>query len=164
MEGEGMERLTRAALEKRVKGKVQDYPCKVVQFGEGNFLRGFVDWMIDRMNERGLFCGKVVVVQPIKSGLVDELNKQDGLYTLILRGLHKGAVESNTVIITCVSHGINPYENYDKYLELARNPDLKVIVSNCKRELYANHIILVHQVWAVLFSGKVVRYCLISVV
>lgn len=52
-----MERLTRATLEKRVKEKVEDYPCKVVQFGEGNFLRGFVDWMINRMNESGLFCG-----------------------------------------------------------------------------------------------------------
>ena len=125
-----MERLTRATLEKRVKEKVEDYPCKVVQFGEGNFLRGFVDWMINRMNESGLFCGKVVVVQPIKSGLVDELNKQDGLYTLILRGIHNGEIVNNTEIITSVSHGINLYENYDKYLELARNPDLKVIVSN----------------------------------
>ena len=50
--------INKSNLGKRVKEKVEDYPCKVVQFGEGNFLRGFVDWMINRMNESGLFCGK----------------------------------------------------------------------------------------------------------
>ena len=65
-------------------------PEKILQFGEGNFLRGFVDWMIDRMNEQGLFNGSVVVVQPIEEGLVEVLNSQDGLYTLYLRGVQDG--------------------------------------------------------------------------
>ncbi len=66
-------------------------PEKVLQFGEGNFLRAFADWMIDEMNEQNLFGGKVVVVQPLPSGMVEMLNAQDGLYyTLYLRGIEKG--------------------------------------------------------------------------
>ena len=67
-------------------------PERVLQFGEGNFLRAFVDWMFARMNRRGSFAGRVVLVQPIAAGMAKQINGQDGLYTLILRGLSDGRI------------------------------------------------------------------------
>lgn len=103
---------------------------KVLQFGEGNFLRGFVDWMIDRLNKETDFGGGVAIVQPLPGGMVDKLNEQDGLYTLYLRGLQNGEREEQTRVVECVTRGINPYENLDEYLACAKNPDLRFIVSN----------------------------------
>ena len=107
-----------------------DHPVRVLQFGEGNFLRGFVDWMIDRMNREGLFNGRVRVVQPIERGLVDLLNRQDGLYSLYLRGLEKGEIVEQKEIIASIAGGINPYAEFDAFLTEADNPDLRFIVSN----------------------------------
>ena len=67
-------------------------PERIIQFGEGNFLRAFVDWIISNMNERSNFNGSVVVVQPIEKGMVDVLNRQDGLYHVNLQGLENGQV------------------------------------------------------------------------
>jgi tagaturonate reductase len=89
-------------------GSLAAVPERVVQFGEGNFLRSFVDWMIDAMNGRGLFGGSAVVVQPIERGTVDVLNAQDGLYTLILRGLQGGRVVEQRQVITAISRN-EPY-------------------------------------------------------
>ncbi len=105
-------------------------PEKVLQFGEGNFLRGFVNWMFNKLNTDGLFNGEVVVVQPIEHGLVDMLNDQDGLYTLLLRGLKNGDVVVDKEIISSVGRGINPYRDFDEYLKCAENADLRVIISN----------------------------------
>jgi tagaturonate reductase len=105
-------------------------PEKVLQFGEGNFLRGFVDWMIDGMNQKGLFSGRVVVVQPLSQGLVPKLNEQDGLYTLLLRGVQNGKVVEKQQIITSASRGIDPYADFESYLQCAHNPELRWIVSN----------------------------------
>ena len=107
-----------------------ELPEKVLQFGEGGFLRAFVDWMFHRLNKQGLFNGRVVVVQPIAQGLVDKLNEQDGLYTLILRGLENGKPTEKKEIISSVSRGINPYTDWQSYLACAENPDLEFIVSN----------------------------------
>ncbi|MES2390735.1 MAG: tagaturonate reductase [Acidobacteriota bacterium] len=105
-------------------------PERVLQFGEGNFLRGFVDWMVDGMNRKGLFNGRVVVVQPIAQGLVEKLNAQDGAYTLLMRGIEDGAVVEREELIASVSRGINPYTDWAGYLWCARNPELRFIVSN----------------------------------
>ncbi len=105
-------------------------PEKVLQFGEGNFLRGFVDWMINKLNKEGKFGGSVVVIQPIEKGLIDTLNGQDGLYTLIMRGIENGELKSQQEIINAISRGINPYTDYDAYIQCAHNPDLRVIISN----------------------------------
>lgn len=105
-------------------------PEKVLQFGEGNFLRGFVDWMIHKLNEQNLFNGRVAVVQPIAQGLTPMLNEQDGLYTLLLRGIQNGQIVEEKDIISCISRGINPYEDFAAYLELAVSPDLRFVVSN----------------------------------
>lgn len=103
---------------------------KVLQFGEGNFLRGFVDWMIDKLNKETDFNGGVVVVQPLAQGLVPMINDQDGLYTLYLRGLQKGNKVEETRIVDCITRGINPFENTDEFFDCAANPDLRYIVSN----------------------------------
>ena len=105
-------------------------PERVLQFGEGNFLRAFVDWMIDSMNARGLFRGRAVLVQPIANGMADAINAQDGLYTLILRGNERGLVKDERRLISAVSRCVNPYADFDAFLTCAKNPDLRFIVSN----------------------------------
>ncbi|HZJ56838.1 MAG TPA: tagaturonate reductase [Clostridia bacterium] len=111
-------------------GNLEAMPERIVQFGEGNFLRAFVDSMVDGMNRQGLFMGKVVVVQPIPHGLVDVLNEQDGLYTLLLRGIDKGRITEEKRIITSVSRGINPYEDWKGLLSCAAQPEMRFMVSN----------------------------------
>jgi tagaturonate reductase len=106
------------------------YPEKVLQFGEGNFLRAFVDWQIDRMNKTAGFNGSVVVVQPIEKGLVDVLNAQDGLFTLVLQGFKDGKPAREYSVINSISRGVNPYRDYEEYLKLAKMPELRFIISN----------------------------------
>lgn len=103
---------------------------RVLQFGEGNFLRGFVDWMIDRLNKEADGDYGVVVVQPLPQGMVSQLNAQEGLYTLYLRGLLEGKPTEETRVVECITRGINPYENPDEFFACAENPDLRFIVSN----------------------------------
>jgi tagaturonate reductase len=107
-----------------------ELPVRILQFGEGNFLRAFIDWMVHSMNKQGLFNGRVAVVQPISHGMVDALAKQDYLYTLLLRGVRKGEVAVETEVIESIARGVNPYAEFNAYLEEAANPDLRIIVSN----------------------------------
>lgn len=102
----------------------------VLQFGEGGFLRGFVDYFFHKLNEKGLYDGKIVVVQPIEKGLIDVLNEQNGVYNLFLRGIENGEVINEHTEIHSISRAVNPYVDYNAYLELAHNPDLRVIISN----------------------------------
>ncbi|NLB21045.1 MAG: tagaturonate reductase, partial [Clostridium sp.] len=113
-----------------IEKKNGNYPEKILQFGEGNFLRAFVDWMVDEANDEGRFEGSVVIVQPIEQGMVNMINDQDGQYTLVMRGLENGEKTERTKAITSVSRGINPFEDYDRYIKLAESEDLKIIVSN----------------------------------
>ena len=101
-------------------------PEKVIQFGEGGFLRGFVDWMLQKMNNEGVFSGNVVVVQPIEVGMCDMLEKQNCVYTHIIRGSE--GVE--TTVVDTISRTVKPYEDFDAYMALAENPDFRFIVSN----------------------------------
>ena len=105
-------------------------PEKVMQFGEGNFLRAFVDYFFDVSNEKVGYNGKVVLVQPIAQGLTDLINQQEGLYTLYLRGNEKGVKVDDKRVISSVSRCINPYQDWDKVLEFAKSDDLDIIVSN----------------------------------
>jgi tagaturonate reductase len=107
-----------------------DFPVKVIQFGEGNFLRAFVDWMIDQANRQGKFGGRVIIVQPLDEGLVDVLNEQDGLFTVLLRGTQNGQPVETTDVVTCVERGLNPYRQWPEFLACAANPDLRFLVSN----------------------------------
>jgi tagaturonate reductase len=103
---------------------------RVLQFGEGNFLRGFVDWMIDKLNKENGGDYGVVLVQPLENGLINMINEQDGLYSLYLRGLQNGEKVEETRVVDCVTRGINPFADTDAYFECAKNPDLRFIVSN----------------------------------
>ena len=109
---------------------LENAPEKVMQFGEGNFLRAFVDAFLDLANEKAGFNGKAALVQPIAQGLTELINKQEGLYTLYLRGSENGEKVDRKRVISAVSRCINPYGEWDKVLELARSADLEIIVSN----------------------------------
>ena len=103
---------------------------KIIQFGEGGFLRGFVDYFFQKLNDKGLFEGSVVVVQPIKTGMCDMLTAQNCEYNLFLRGVDNGKVVDEHTHIDVISRCINPYKDYEEYLSLAKNPDFRFIVSN----------------------------------
>jgi tagaturonate reductase len=101
-------------------------PIRVLQFGEGNFLRAFCDWMIDILNEKTDFNGNVKIVQPIAQGMGAMINSQEGLYHVVLNGKRS----NETRLITCVDSVMNPYEDYNRFLALAEYPDLEFVVSN----------------------------------
>ena len=103
---------------------------KVIQFGEGNFLRGFVDWILQILNEKTDFNASAVVVQPIENGMCDMLSAQDCVYNLVMRGLKNGEPVQQIKTIDSISRTVNPYKDFDDFLELAHNADACVIVSN----------------------------------
>lgn len=105
-------------------------PERVIQFGEGGFLRAFVDWILQITNEKTDFNGSVVVVQPIPQGMCDMLTKQDCVFTDIMRGLSNGEPTVDKKIIDVISRCVKPYDDYDAYLALAENPDFRFVVSN----------------------------------
>lgn len=103
---------------------------RIIQFGEGGFLRSFADVFVHKMNEQGLYDGKVVVVQPIAKGLIPVLNEQKGVYHQFLRGIEDGEVINDCIKVTSISRGVDPYTDFAEYLKLAQNPDMHVIISN----------------------------------
>ena len=105
-------------------------PVKVVQFGEGNFLSAFIDWMIDEMNRKVGFNGSVQIIQPLDKGLSDMINAQDGLYTLILRGIADGKLVEDTRVIESVKGCLNAYTEWEKAMETFRGADLRFCCSN----------------------------------
>ncbi len=118
-------------LSKKIYGDYKEYPEKVLQFGEGNFLRGFIDWQIDIMNKKANFNGGVVAVQPLKTGrVVPKLRNQDGLYTVCLQGIKNNHPVKENSVVSCISRCINPYEEYDAYLNMAKKDELRFVISN----------------------------------
>ena len=111
---------------------LESAPEKVMQFGEGNFLRAFVDYWFDCSNEKADWNGKCVLVQPIANGLTDLINQQQGLYTLYLRGTENGQKVDRKRVISSVSRCVNPYteEGLAAVMALAESDDLEYIVSN----------------------------------
>ena len=105
-------------------------PIKVVQFGEGNFLRAFVDYMIDVANEAGVFDGNIAIVKPISFGSLEMFEKQDNLYTVVLRGKENGKTVNDSRIVTSVSKVMDCKENYEDFMGLARLETLRFVVSN----------------------------------
>src|SRR5262249_19835078 len=95
-------------------------PERVLQFGEGNFLRAFADWMLQRMNNAGVFSGRAVLVQPIARGQAEIVNAQDGLFTVVLRGLDAGRRVETRELVSSVSRCIDPYRDFDAFLACAR--------------------------------------------
>lgn len=115
-----------------MQSPVWDYPERILQIGEGNFLRGFVDWAIHRSNMSGSFKGRIVVVAPRPTGRhnIEKLNAQDGLYTVWLRGLRDGKVVDSAEVVTPISRGIDPYSEWEVFLRCAEQRDLDIVVSN----------------------------------
>jgi len=105
-------------------------PIKIVQFGEGNFLRAFVEYAFQTLNKEVGFNAGIAVVQPIDKGMVSLLNDQDGLYTLFTKGLENGVAVEKKELITNIVLGIDPYLNFNDFLNLAREPELEFIISN----------------------------------
>lgn len=120
-----MERLNRTSAP-----QAKRYTEKVIQFGEGNFLRAFIEWIIWKTNQKTDFNGSVVVVQPIEKGMVGWLNEQDGLYHLNLQGLQDGKPVDSVDLIDVISRGLNPYEDFASYLALAEQPEIRFVISN----------------------------------
>ena len=120
-----MEKLSRKSA-----NVTKTYPERIIQFGEGNFLRAFVDWIVFNMNNKADFNSSVVIVQPLANGMIDMLNDQDGLYHLNLQGLDKGQPVDSIELIDVVSRCLNPYSQFQDYLKLAENPDMRFVISN----------------------------------
>ena len=116
-------------ISRSMTGK-KERPVKVLQFGEGNFLRGFVDYMIDIANEKGLFDGDIVLVKPIQFGNLDRFHAQEGQYTVSLRGIVDGEATVQNRIITSVADAVDAITEYEKYSSFARLDTLRFIVSN----------------------------------
>jgi tagaturonate reductase len=108
----------------------QKRPVKVLQFGDGNFLRGFADWTIDILNEKMNFNGDVLVVRPLRKGSAKKHDDQEGLYHVALMGLQNGKMVSDTRLVTCISDFVDPYEDRHLFEKAAENADLKFVVSN----------------------------------
>ena len=107
-----------------------EFKERIIQFGEGGFLRSFVDVFIHKMNEQGLYDGKAVVVQPIAKGLISVINEQKAVYHQFLRGIDEGRVVDECIEVHSISRGVDPYTDYEGYLKLALNPDMQIIISN----------------------------------
>lgn len=129
-----MKKLTYQVLEQlQYPGYLlKEAPEKILQFGEGNFLRAFVEYWFDLCNEKAGWNGKAVLVQPIAAGLAQQINEQEGLYTLYLRGSEKGEKVNRKRVISTVSRCLNPYEpsGYQAMMEVAASEDLEYIISN----------------------------------
>ena len=103
---------------------------KIMQFGEGNFLRAFVEWIIQDLNDKGAIDAGVAVVQPMPFGRVNELAAQDGLYTLRLEGIDNGENVKKSRVIDVIGDCVNPFTEYEKFLKYGESEDLQVIISN----------------------------------
>lgn len=105
-------------------------PERIIQFGEGNFLRCFVDWIIYKMNRKTDFNSSVIVVQPIEKGMVDWLNGQDCLYHVNLQGRLNGEKVDKLTRIDCISRALNPYTQNQAFMALAEQPEIRFVISN----------------------------------
>lgn len=108
----------------------QEFPIQVIQFGEGNFLRGFADHMIDIANEKGIFQGNIAIVKPRPGGSREVYEAQNCNYTVLLRGKQDGKVLTDTRVVTSVSRFLRACEEYEEYLSLAEEPSLRIVISN----------------------------------
>jgi len=116
-------------ISRKMTGK-KERPVKVLQFGEGNFLRAFVDYMIDIANEQGKFDGDIVIVKPIEFGNLERFHNQECQYTVQLRGRVDGEPKKINRIVTSVADAVDAYTEYEKYAEYAKLDTLRFIVSN----------------------------------
>ncbi|MCM4167233.1 Altronate oxidoreductase [Arenibacter antarcticus] len=105
-------------------------PTKILQFGGGNFLRAFVDWMVQILNEKADFNAGIAIVKPTEYGDYQNLKDQDGLFTVILDGIKNGQQIQEIKRVDCINSIINPYTEWERYLELSKDPNLRFVISN----------------------------------
>ena len=117
-------------LNRKNTGLLEKLPIKIVQFGEGNFLRAFVGYAFQELNKQTDLNAGIAVVQPIDKGLIGMLNDQDGLYTLFMKGVKQGKEIQEIELISNIVKGVDPYADYDGYLSLAKEESLQFIISN----------------------------------
>lgn len=110
--------------------QAKTYPTRIIQFGEGNFLRAFTDWIIHRMNNEIGFNAGIDVIQPLANGMIEMLNSQDGLYHVYLKGIKQGQPVKEYTLIECINRGINPYTEYEAYKQSFLNPEIRFVFSN----------------------------------
>ena len=125
-----MEEINLLKLNRQTTSCKEVSPPRIIQFGGGNFLRGFVDWMIDELNGQTSFNGGVIIVKPTESGNYEALRKQDGLFHVLTRGIKNGELVSHVDLVQSVSQIIHPYLEWESYLETATIPTIRFIVSN----------------------------------
>ncbi len=116
-------------LSRELHPNLTRYPERIVQFGGGNFLRGFVDWVVDVLNTEADFASGIVIVKA-RPGAYDLLDQQDCLFTTYLHGIHDGAFVEATRLISAVNRSVYPYQDFGAYLDLARQPEIRFIFSN----------------------------------
>ncbi|MEN4761776.1 tagaturonate reductase [Chryseobacterium sp. C39-AII1] len=125
-----MENQIKQKLNRELNNSQEKLPIKIVQFGGGNFMRGFTDYVIDKLNKETDFKGGIVNVQPTPNGSVHKLEEQGNLYTLFTRGIKKGEIHDEKQVISAIQKSINPYANYDEFLALAKEEELEFVFSN----------------------------------
>ncbi|WP_454045851.1 tagaturonate reductase [Chryseobacterium sp. Marseille-Q8038] len=125
-----MENQIKQKLNREFNGSQEKLPIKIVQFGGGNFMRGFTDYIIDQLNKKADFNAGIVNVQPTQGGSVHKLEEQDNLYTLFTRGIKKGEIIDEKQVISSIQKSINPYTRYDEFLALAKEEELEFVFSN----------------------------------
>lgn len=135
------------------------YPERIVQFGEGNFLRAFVDWIVNEMNKKIQFNSSVVMIQPRPGGRVEKINQQDCLYHVNLQGLQSGNIINTITLIDSVSRGIDPYKDYNAFLKLVEQPEIRFVVSNTTEAgIEFNADCCLEDAPALSFPGKLVQF------
>ena len=105
-------------------------PTRILQIGDGNFLRAFVDWMVDVANGAGLMNGEILMTQPLERGIADLMKAQDQLFTVLLRGMHDGHPVQSRRLVSCVKDTLNPFAQWDAMIAAMQDPALRFVVSN----------------------------------
>lgn len=125
-----MENQIKQILNRQNSGLDTKIPIKIVQFGGGNFMRGFTDYIIDKLNKETEWKGGIVNLQATPNGSIQKMEEQDNVYTLFTRGIKKGEIHDEKQVISAIQKSVNPYSDYDEFLALAKEEELEFVFSN----------------------------------
>lgn len=125
-----MENQIKQILNRQNSGLDTKLPIKIVQFGGGNFMRGFTDYIIDKLNKETEWKGGIVNLQATPNGSIQKMEEQDNVYTLFTRGIKKGEIHDEKQVISAIQKSVNPYSDYDEFLALAKEEELEFVFSN----------------------------------
>lgn len=125
-----MENQIKQKLNRELNNTQEKLPIKIVQFGGGNFMRGFTDYVIDKLNKETNWKGGIVNLQATPNGSIQKMEEQDNLYTLFTRGIKKGEIIDEKHVISTIQKSINPYSDYQNFLALAKEEELEFVFSN----------------------------------